>query len=1071
LRSPDPTLRVSHPQQGADAAEHAATRNRQVCDRCLHDAASPLEVQLFAAQTLRAKVERDFEELPPGAWGTPREGRTRSSRVPTPRPPLSKPSSRAPRSRCSSFPALCVSVRASGAAASLRDSLVAALLRFAGGPTSVRTVLCLALTALAAHLPGDAWGAGGALPALAARLSAEPPERALPCLLQLLVVFPQEAGSWRPAVRPERRRAYAAELSAATPGALALLAQCAASRTAGGAGVPPATLEAYAGWVRLAQGRDGSGHPLPGPPPPPPGCDAAALAAHPLTLAALDGLAEGESFDAAVEAVSELIRATSAAAPPAAADADEPPPPGLDPRAAPLVALLVPRVMALRPRFAAAAAADDAEDAKGIARLFAEVGETFLELIATGAPDVLAPVEALLEVSAHPDDDVAAVCFNFWSRLARALPAPGAGAAAQPPGDSDAERGRRRALFAPAFAQLVRNVAGRVRHPDGYAMWTRTQRADFKRARAAVGDTCLDAARVLGGEATLGLLSEPLAALAAASAAGTAAFDWRTAEASLYCCRAVARAAPPAQCALLAQLLASLGTLPAVPEVRYTSCLMAAAYADWVAGAVAAGAPAAANLLPSLLGLLTNVLQEGTDAGAAAAAGSAACDARGAASLALRHICDASRVHMAPALPQLLALYARVTAEEAAEDGPLAVRALEAEDVLEVTRAVAFTSAALSDAATLANALSALLSPPLATLAALLPDEPPPGALPPPPPPSSGIVRAFDRLSAIFRDVASGTGGADASASAAAADAVSAAFATRVWPLAERALRRCGEEGACERVCRCIKYALRAGGASRLSGVLPPLGALLRPLFAARRHACLLFAAGELAREFAPHADAAAALAPLLAGLLADACAALPTTRDFNAQPDVADDAFLLADRTLKLLPHVVFAPDTLGALLDAAAAGATVEHREACQSVLTFLCNALRRREPGAMSALSAALPPRGPTLTRALLAGGLVMLPLSRGRDVADALHALLSLAAAAGAGWVRATLALLHESVAPASDVAAFAAVADAVAAGGAGAPSCRALAAALDELAQVCRRNRRAHDGAHAALVAQ
>jgi hypothetical protein len=58
---------VAHPQQGADASEHAATRNRQVCDRCLHDAASPLEVQLFAAQTLRAKVERDFEELPPGA--------------------------------------------------------------------------------------------------------------------------------------------------------------------------------------------------------------------------------------------------------------------------------------------------------------------------------------------------------------------------------------------------------------------------------------------------------------------------------------------------------------------------------------------------------------------------------------------------------------------------------------------------------------------------------------------------------------------------------------------------------------------------------------------------------------------------------------------------------------------------------------------------------------------------------------------------------------------------------------------------------------------------------------------
>lgn len=75
---------------------------------------------------------------------------------------------------------------AADAAASLRDSLVRALLRFAGGPTSVRTALCLALAALAAHLPSPAWPAGGALPALAERLSAEPPDRAVPCLLELL---------------------------------------------------------------------------------------------------------------------------------------------------------------------------------------------------------------------------------------------------------------------------------------------------------------------------------------------------------------------------------------------------------------------------------------------------------------------------------------------------------------------------------------------------------------------------------------------------------------------------------------------------------------------------------------------------------------------------------------------------------------------------------------------------------------------------------------------------------------------------------------------------------------------
>ena len=58
-------------RHGAAALRRAARlRPRpplQVSDRFLHDASAPLEVQLFCAQTLRAKVEHDFEELPAGA--------------------------------------------------------------------------------------------------------------------------------------------------------------------------------------------------------------------------------------------------------------------------------------------------------------------------------------------------------------------------------------------------------------------------------------------------------------------------------------------------------------------------------------------------------------------------------------------------------------------------------------------------------------------------------------------------------------------------------------------------------------------------------------------------------------------------------------------------------------------------------------------------------------------------------------------------------------------------------------------------------------------------------------------
>ena len=118
---------------------------------------------------------------------------------------------------------------------------------------------------------------------------------------------------------------------------------------------------------------------------------------------------------------------------------------------------------------------DSEEDAKGMARLFAEVGEAYTGLIAEGGPQVRgaaagsaagarcrcawrrrptgppccwgwrgrcsllarppgrrptrrrppaqvsAPVEALLDVASHPDDSICSMSFNFWHRLARAL--------------------------------------------------------------------------------------------------------------------------------------------------------------------------------------------------------------------------------------------------------------------------------------------------------------------------------------------------------------------------------------------------------------------------------------------------------------------------------------------------------------------------------------------------------------------------------------------------------------------------------------------------------------------------
>lgn len=97
---------------------------------------------------------------------------------------------------------------------------------------------------------------------------------------------------------------------------------------------------------------------------------------------------------------------------------------------------------------------------------------------------VLPPVEALLDVCAHPDHEISDMSFTFWHKLSRQLtagslheqqqqlqtqqfpPPPGSPLAggAQSQGDQmQAEQQRRREFFAPCFERLASLVRGRMR--------------------------------------------------------------------------------------------------------------------------------------------------------------------------------------------------------------------------------------------------------------------------------------------------------------------------------------------------------------------------------------------------------------------------------------------------------------------------------------------------------------------------------------------------------------------------------------------------------------------------------
>ena len=93
---------------------------------------------------------------------------------------------------------------------------------------------------------------------------------------------------------------------------------------------------------------------------------------------------------------------------------------------------------------------------------------------------------------------------------------------------------RRLTVFHPTFELLVSLVSFRVMYPQNYEDLLKEDISDFKRTRYDVGDILMDASSVLGGETTLKIHSNRFFQ-AARTIGNGGSWDWRSAEAALYC--------------------------------------------------------------------------------------------------------------------------------------------------------------------------------------------------------------------------------------------------------------------------------------------------------------------------------------------------------------------------------------------------------------------------------------------------------------------------------------------------------------------------------------------------------
>ncbi|KAG6754016.1 hypothetical protein POTOM_042024 [Populus tomentosa] len=605
----------------------------------------------------------------------------------------------------------------------------------------------------------------------------------------------------------------------------------------------------------------------------------------------------------------------------------------------------------------------------------------------------------------------------------------------------------------------------------------------------AVADVLIDAASVLGGDATLRILYVKL--VEARTCLGNDHNQWHPAEAALFCIRAISNYVSTVEAEVMPkivlvqnsqkdkrfcwlirfkQIMSLLLELPHEPQLLQTVCLTIGAYSKWLDAALD-GFPQ----LSSVIKILLSGMGKSEDSAAAAA-------------VAFRHICDVlyfenllsnmdqmltvdCRRKLCGYFDELFSIYNSAVIGE----GSFKVSAGDSLHVVEAFRYIGYLRileiSTLSDEIMLRSldldvyalfysmvitelpadqaklALEKLCLPVVTPLQEIISQGP--DVL------EKKLARELtvhiDRLAYIFRYV---------NHPEAVADAIQ-----RLWPILKAIFDiRAWDMRTMESLCRACKYAVRTSG--RLMGIT--IGAMLEEiqgLYQQHHQPCFLYLSSEI---FGSDPSCAYYLKNLIEALFKCTTCLLTNIKDFTARPDIADDCFLLASRCIRYCPQVFIPSAVFPSLVDCSMIGVTVQHREASNSILTFLSDIfdLAKSSMGEqyLTIRDSVIIPRGASITRILVASLTGALPSSRLETVTYALLALTRAYGPSALEWARESVSLIPSTVVTEVDqTKIFQALTDA-----ASGVDIKTLMGAVEELSDVCRRNRTVQEIVQGAL---
>jgi transportin-3 len=268
-----------------------------------------------------------------------------------------------------------------------------------------------------------------------------------------------------------------------------------------------------------------------------------------------------EPFDSAVECLSALISETR--------DVDE---------TMPAILALYPQVVALRPKLAQFAQEEQFDKLKGMTKIFAEAGESWVLLIARLPTDFRGLVEAILETAAlDKQRDGISHTFKFWYDLKQYI---------------TLEK------YAPArmqsldiYSKLVDIMIGHLQFPkpeDGDEKdlfdGNREEEEKFREFRHQMGDVLKDCCEVMG---VVDCLQKPYdliqqwVATYGSQATQTNVPEWQRLEAPLFAVRAMGRMVPPDENVMLPRLIPLIATIPDHDKLRFQAVMALGRYTEW----------------------------------------------------------------------------------------------------------------------------------------------------------------------------------------------------------------------------------------------------------------------------------------------------------------------------------------------------------------------------------------------------------------------------------------------------------------------------------------------------------